>query len=267
MMVKLIASDIDGTLLQNNARAVSPIVIEFIRRLSSRGVVFVAASGRQYSNLRRLFKPVQDDIAYICENGSLIMYNGRAISKTIINRELGEELLDYISSLPDCEFLLSGENYSYINPKDDEYKDYIENGLGNDTKVIEKYDEADEDFIKISVYCKDGIDKYASEFKQKWGGRFKATVSGKCWFDFVPLNVNKGAALKRLMDEFNVDFEDTMCFGDSYNDMEMFDVSYYSYAISSADREIRNKARFITPNVESILFDVEIVYNNAKNTR
>jgi len=49
--------------------------------------------------------------------------------------------------------------------------------------------------------------------------------------------------------------------------MEMFDVSYYSYAISSADREIRNKARFITPNVESILFDVEIVYNNAKNTR
>lgn len=70
-MVKLIASDLDGTLLQNGARDVNPIVFDQIRTLKEHGIMFAAASGRQYLNLRRLFTPVQDDIAYIAENGSL----------------------------------------------------------------------------------------------------------------------------------------------------------------------------------------------------
>mgnify|MGYP000388097175 CR=1 FL=1 len=66
-MVKLIASDLDGTLLQNGARDVNPIVFDQIRTLKEHGILFAAASGRQYLNLRRLFTPVQDDIAYIAE--------------------------------------------------------------------------------------------------------------------------------------------------------------------------------------------------------
>ena len=83
-MVKLIASDLDGTLLQNGARDVNPIVFDQIRTLKEHGILFAAASGRQYLNLRRLFTPVQDDIAYIAENGSLCIYNEETISKGII---------------------------------------------------------------------------------------------------------------------------------------------------------------------------------------
>lgn len=54
-MVKLIASDLDGTLLQNGARDVNPIVFDQIRTLKEHGILFAAASGRQYLNLRRLF--------------------------------------------------------------------------------------------------------------------------------------------------------------------------------------------------------------------
>ena len=64
-MVKLIASDLDGTLLQNGAHDVNPIVFDQIRILKEHGILFAAASGRQYLNLRRLFTPVQNDIAYI----------------------------------------------------------------------------------------------------------------------------------------------------------------------------------------------------------
>ena len=54
-MIKLIASDLDGTLLQNEAQELTPRAIELIRALTQKGVHFVAASGRQYANERLLF--------------------------------------------------------------------------------------------------------------------------------------------------------------------------------------------------------------------
>ena len=87
-MVKLIASDLDGTLLQNGAHDVNPIVFDQIRTLKEHGIMFAAASGRQYLNLRRLFTPVQDDIAYIAENGSLCIYNERLFPKELLSRIL-----------------------------------------------------------------------------------------------------------------------------------------------------------------------------------
>ena len=61
-MLKLIASDLDGTLLQNGARTLSDTVIEQIKQLKEMGILFVAASGRQYTNLQRLFAPVCEEM-------------------------------------------------------------------------------------------------------------------------------------------------------------------------------------------------------------
>ena len=80
-MIKLIASDLDGTLLQNGSQTLPEGICDQIRRLKEKGILFVAASGRQYANLRRLFAPVQDDIAYICENGCLVFYKGKLLYK------------------------------------------------------------------------------------------------------------------------------------------------------------------------------------------
>ena len=70
--VQLVASDIDGTLLQGGAQEISPEVFAQIRRLRRHGVRFCAASGRQYASLRRLFAPVADDISYVGENGAIV---------------------------------------------------------------------------------------------------------------------------------------------------------------------------------------------------
>ena len=55
-MIKLIASDLDGTLLQNGAQELTPRAIDLIHRLTEKGICFVAASGRQYSNELILFR-------------------------------------------------------------------------------------------------------------------------------------------------------------------------------------------------------------------
>lgn len=87
-MIKLIASDLDGTLLQNEAQELTPRAIELIRALTQKGVHFVAASGRQYANERLLFHEIKDDISYIAENGSLCIHQGKVISRGLIEDDL-----------------------------------------------------------------------------------------------------------------------------------------------------------------------------------
>lgn len=70
-MIKLIASDLDGTLLQNGAQRPSPKIFDLILRLKEKGIHFAAASGRQLYSQHQLFAPVKNDISYIAENGSL----------------------------------------------------------------------------------------------------------------------------------------------------------------------------------------------------
>lgn len=57
-MIKLIASDLDGTLLQNGAQELNPEIYDLILALKERGIHFAAASGRQYASERNLFKPI-----------------------------------------------------------------------------------------------------------------------------------------------------------------------------------------------------------------
>ena len=63
-MIKLVASDLDGTLLLNGAQSLPEELFPLIKELKELGILFVAASGRQYANMKRMFAPVVDDMAF-----------------------------------------------------------------------------------------------------------------------------------------------------------------------------------------------------------
>lgn len=255
-MVDLIASDIDGTLLQDGQTELSPKVLEVIEKLLDRDIMFVAASGRQYPNLKRLFAPVADRISYICENGALIMYKDQVVAKFPIERNLGNQIMADIWDRGRCEILLSGMYTSYLFPKTREYIDYIQNQVKNETKIIHNVADVEEDFLKISVYNKKGMDEWSDYFMKRWGTLVRPVISGKCWLDFNAREVSKGRGLEILQDLFDITEDKTMAFGDNYNDLGLFKHSYFSYAMSNAVSEVRAQARYVTPTVESILLDV-----------
>ena len=58
-MIKLVASDLDGTLLLHKAQSLPEEIFSLIRQLEELGIMFVAASGRQYLNMTKLFAPVR----------------------------------------------------------------------------------------------------------------------------------------------------------------------------------------------------------------
>ena len=72
MSIRLICSDIDGTLLQYGKKELEDEIFEQIRELHRRGILFCPASGRQYTCLRKLFAPVADCCVFLCENGGVI---------------------------------------------------------------------------------------------------------------------------------------------------------------------------------------------------
>lgn len=72
MSIRLICSDIDGTLLQYGRKELEGEIFEQIRELHRRGILFCPASGRQYTSLRKLFAPVADCCVFLCENGGVI---------------------------------------------------------------------------------------------------------------------------------------------------------------------------------------------------
>ena len=84
-MIKLVASDLDGTLIHGETTGLSQRTIDVIHRLTQKGIRFVVASGRQYDNERRLFHQIADEVSYIAENGSLCMHQGSNSSAFRLN--------------------------------------------------------------------------------------------------------------------------------------------------------------------------------------
>ena len=87
-MIKLVASDLDGTLLLNGAQSVEDSMFETIGKLLDRGILFAPASGRQMTSLKRLFAPVADCCIFLCENGGVIYKDEQCIAKNPMPRAL-----------------------------------------------------------------------------------------------------------------------------------------------------------------------------------
>ena len=95
-MIKMVASDLDGTLLLNKAQSLPEEIFPLIRKLKEMGILFVAASGRQYPNMKRMFAPVASEIAYISENGALAVDQEEVLYQDSFDRKVAAEIIEAI---------------------------------------------------------------------------------------------------------------------------------------------------------------------------
>lgn len=255
-MIRLIASDLDGTLLLNGAQTLRPGTVELIRELKKQGRIFVAASGRQYANLRRLFQGVEDEIGYICENGALVMYEGRELVKHVIDRELGQELMKEILAREETEVLLSGVNTCYIQPKEAAYEHHLKNVVKNNVTVVEDILAVTEPYIKISLYEKAGVDKSYEYWSEKFKGKTRVVTSGNAWLDTLQDGVDKGSAIRELGAALGISTEEMMALGDNYNDREMLKTVKYGVAMEKAPEAIKKICPYETALVEDTLREI-----------
>lgn len=242
-MIRLIASDIDGTLLQNGATEIPPEIFDHIHRLEKKGILFCPASGRQYTSLRRLFAPVADKVPFLCENGAVVYGPGSPgpiLSKTAMDRRLAEALCADILALPGVEVLISGADTSYLCPKAPDLENQIRWFLGNRTAVLPAPADVPEDIIKVSAYCPSDMDAVQAVLFPKWEKHFRCAVAGEVWLDFTL--ADKGLGVRKLCEALDLRLEEVMAFGDNYNDVSMLEQVGRPYLMENAARPLR--ARF-----------------------
>ena len=221
-MIKLIASDIDGTLLEEGTDGINPEIFTVIRELKKKGIVFAAASGREYASLRRLFQPVKDDIYFIADNGASVMYGGEEIYATLMDRGLLEEVVKKVRTLPGCYSVISTrKGECYLEQESEELDDFLINGYHYDVHHVDDVLKAPIEIIKCAVYKKHGIQELAPEFLEKYKNRLNVAIAGDIWLDFMNLESDKGNALKKLQEKLHILPEETMAFGDNMNDIGM----------------------------------------------
>lgn len=244
-MIKLIASDIDGTLVADGSSRVNPELFEVILRLKrEKGIHFAAASGRQAPSIESTFAPIQKEIFYLAENGAYIGCYGRTLFLHPMDQELAVSLIREIQKTPDLDAMVSTARMSYIDNKNPELHRLVRDGYRYQVEPIEDVSAIREPIIKIAAYRKTGIQELADVFCGRFGERLKISISGREWLDFMTPGVNKGEAVKTLQESLGIAPEETMAFGDQMNDLEMLDRAYYSFAVGNARNEVKEAARF-----------------------
>lgn len=243
-MIKLIASDIDGTLVADGGNQVNPELYEVILQLRNKGIQFAAASGRQWASIEAIFKPIEEKIFYLSDNGAYVGCHGRNLFLNVIDRQLVLELLEDIRRTPDLEAMVSGPDVVYMDTRDERFVDWIINGYKFRVCQVEDIAKVEDAFIKISAYKKSGVQEATEHLRAKYGDRLKMTISGDMWMDCMASGVNKGQAIRLLQESLDIRPEETMAFGDQLNDIEMLQQAYYSFAVANARPEVKKVARF-----------------------
>lgn len=243
-MIKLIVTDMDGTLLKSDGTLPEDFY-EIFYKLREKGIIFLIASGRQYHTLLDNFNEIRNNISVIAENGAIVIHEGKKLFSKTIKREKALEIVKDVKQIENCDVVLCCSDYAYVEDKNPEFAAAV-NKYYHHTKVIKDLNDFPEDeVLKIAVYDYEDAKKAREQLYPKWKDEYQLIVSGKHWMDFGRLDVDKGTGLELLQEYFNIMPEETVVFGDYFNDVPLFEKAYYSFAMKNAPQGVKEKARFI----------------------
>lgn len=249
-MIKLIASDIDGTLIKDSTPDLYPEIETAIRKLTEQGILFCAASGRQYESIKNVFRRIEGDLIYLAENGAQIRYKEKDISVTPMKREYVEAIIEQLRGYyRNCDVIVSTPNGSLIESTNKQFIDLITYGYRNKFTLVKDVLKEDVQIIKIAIYQKESIRELGENILiPQWQDKVKVCMAGEEWVDFMDASVDKGHALQFIQEYFHIAKEETMAFGDNNNDIGMMQAAGESYAVENARAEVKEAAAHICPS-------------------
>ena len=273
-MIKLIASDMDGTLL-NSDHKIPKENVELIKFAQKNGIQFVVATGRAYYEAL----PALNDESIKCDvisfNGGIIYdKNGNIINITPMKLKDLYYTIEILKSL-EISYQLYTKNTIYTNSIETDITGYIDliraNGeepneqhlrqeaknrlaLGHITEVenIELYlNQEDNPAIKVIGISNDLEKlKHATELLSG-NDNISVTSSGANNVEIMDKKATKGEALKIVADIHDINLKNTIAIGDNLNDQAMLDIVEYSIAMKNGNKDLQKTSKFITEKTNS----------------
>lgn len=243
-MIKLVVSDIDGTLIPEGTHKPPNELAELVCELTNHGIVFVAASGRQYKSMHKVFEACADRVIFVACNGTYIRKGTKDVREHRMNKTLLEHLILDLRKWAEqgYRYMAESKDTAYVEVKDKEFQDMLVKGYHYEITVVDDILKECDDVMKISLFHKEDIQRAVDWMIPKWEGRLNVLRSGANWIDFMEAGIDKGNAIGEIQQELNIVKEETIVFGDNVNDVGMFSKAACSYAVETASWEVKEQA-------------------------
>lgn len=220
MLIRLIASDMDGTLLDEHSE-VPPETYDLILALREKGVHFAASSGRRFDRLCQFFAPVRDKMDFVAANGAQVYVDGELVDREVFSHLGIRRLAKTVGKFESLHMALFDDEKSFLLDDEDKFVREIDKDLPNAERIW-YLPGPDVSILKISIYCEDGhVMDYAYALSRELGDEFLFAPSGTHWIDALQRGVNKATGIEQVMAHHGITRDEVMAFGDSMNDYEI----------------------------------------------
>lgn len=243
-MIKLIATDCDGTIVKDGTLQINPEYYDVVHRLVQKGIYFVVCSGRQYTSEAKLFAPIKNELFYISDGGTVVRTPDKILKMYPLEEEIWKGMYETVQTMPQCDCFVAMPDYCLAEDAGSTMFHWLKDSYGFDIRESQNLSKiSNKDVIKFSVYHKNACEEMcAPVFTPTWENKAKLVCAGKEWVDCSARDAGKGTAIAWLQNYLGIKPEETMAFGDNINDIEMLQNAGESYAVSNAREEVRAAA-------------------------
>lgn len=243
-MIKLVVSDMDGTLLDDHKNLPADF-FEVINRLQQKDILFCVASGRQYYTLLEEFYDIRDSIVFCAENGTYVVYKNNVIHSDIMDKSAALPLIEIGRKINNAFLVLCCKGGAYVENTNVDFLNEVRKYYKK-LEIVDDLTQVDDQILKVTLCDFGDSEKNSYTYYNHVESDFKVAISGKIWLDITNLSANKGAAIQKLQKDFNISFDETLVFGDFLNDLDMMKNAKFSYAMKNSHPEILEAASFVT---------------------
>jgi len=248
-MYKLIASDLDGTLLNDN-KEISISDIESIHKIIDMGYFFCFSTGRPYRTCESFIKALDRDIP-------LILCNGAIIRTALSNKIIYENPLGYDLFIKICKKYnkvatpIIWADYELYSTRIDEFTDFYTNKLDYDPIVIEPTSLKDKNITKMILLGEHDVLLKIQKEASKLFNDVHFFFSNKCLLEVAKVDVSKDKGLKILAGSLGIGIDECIAVGDEENDLSMLKVAGLPIAVKNSKDSLKEVASYVTTSTNN----------------
>lgn len=257
MTIKLIATDMDGTLLDPKGQVDLPRLEKILDQLEERGIRFVIATGNEIHRVKQLLGHLTERVVLIVANGARIFEGNQLLQAQTWDDDMVNRALEFFKGR-ECQdqFVVTSMNGGFV--KEGTVFTELENFMT--PEMIELFyqrmnfvDELESHLfggvLKMSlVVGEERSDSVLEEINQLFNGHVQAVSSGYGCIDILQAGIHKAWGLQELLKRWDIKAEEIMAFGDSENDVEMLQLAGIAYAMENADDKAKAVATDFAPS-------------------
>ena len=243
-MIKLVVTDIDGTIL-GNCNIFRPKVLETIKKLEERNIPVVLATGRVYNGVWPAAEQLGLKTPIICSQGSILRQGDNILWKRPVAHDLAREIIEVLREKGVHTNLYNNDE---IFVEDENYMDEYSFGRFVTYKVIDNFDKVELDMVTkllAITHSEDEMQALNKDLKERYKGVLNIVRSHKYYLEITDTEASKGNALKHLANLWGVEQHEIFASGDQDNDIDLLLNAGVKVATEHASAGLKKVADYI----------------------